>query len=77
MRWSFLLLVGLFLLGLAMCPQDPVESPLPGAGRWVGLALVVLGWAMREARPAVRADRARLACQPCGFRGDYCVLRAR
>ncbi len=82
MRWSFLLLVGLFLLGLtiravyeqlkkarrvdegggpvfavvlagmavlwaswfAMCPLDPVEVPLPAAGRWAGLALVVLGW---------------------------------
>ncbi len=30
----------------AMCPQDPVHVPLPAAGRWAGLALVVLGWCL-------------------------------
>ncbi len=29
----------------AMCPQDPVRLPVPEAGRWAGLALVVVGWA--------------------------------
>jgi protein-S-isoprenylcysteine O-methyltransferase Ste14 len=30
----------------AMCPQDPVRVPLPAVVRWLGLGLVVLGWAL-------------------------------
>src|SRR5512139_1306947 len=40
-------LAGMLLLWASwfgMCPQDPVRVPLPTVVRWVGLALVVLGW---------------------------------
>ncbi len=30
----------------AMCPRDPFRLPVPEAGRWAGLALVVLGWGL-------------------------------
>jgi protein-S-isoprenylcysteine O-methyltransferase Ste14 len=30
----------------AMCPRDPFRVPVPDAGRWAGLAIVVLGWAL-------------------------------
>jgi protein-S-isoprenylcysteine O-methyltransferase Ste14 len=45
----FVVVVGMAMLWIgwfAMCPQDPVRLPVPEAGRWAGLGLVILGWAL-------------------------------
>jgi protein-S-isoprenylcysteine O-methyltransferase Ste14 len=49
-RRAFLVvLAGMAMLWIgwfAMCPQDPVPLPVPDAGRWAGLGLVILGWVL-------------------------------